>query len=152
MPLFFIPFCFSGQETGREERWRPDSKFNNDFVIFFFKDSQFLKGFEGSIGVKETICSGTTAPLHIFIVIVRDKTLFLQLGDKCNSLQDLTQLMCRKQHCTWETRWPPQIYCNPILSWSFANSSKWWFFAVRSLWALQLTSLGSEFNPKTRTI
>lgn len=104
MPFFLIPFCFSGQETGREQRYRPESKFNKDFCDFFFfsKANQFLKGFEGSIGVKATICSGTTAPLHIFLVIARDKTLFLQLGDKCTSLQDLTQLMCRKQHCTWK--------------------------------------------------
>lgn len=78
-------------------------KIQQRFCDFFFsKDSQLLKGFEGSIGVKEAICFGTTAPFHIFIVIVRDKTLFLQLGDKCSSLQDLTQLMWRKQHCTWK--------------------------------------------------
>lgn len=33
--FFFIPFCFYGQENGREERWRPERKFNKDFVIFF---------------------------------------------------------------------------------------------------------------------
>lgn len=62
-----------------------------------FKDSQFLSRSEGSIGVKNTICPRTTtAPLHIFIVIVRDNKTLLQFGDKCNSLRNLTDLMCRK--------------------------------------------------------
>lgn len=90
----FVLFCTflvrkQAEDTGH-------SQFNNDFVIIFF---QFLKGFKGSIGVKYTICPGTT--LHSLIVIVRDnKTVFMQLRDKCNSLQDLTDLTYRNQHCT----------------------------------------------------